>query len=81
MSSTVYREKIIVPAGGYAANTAITIPNARVYVMGSNRLQVFRDGWLQDLTDDYVESTTSTVQFQYALPEDTKITFIINNAG
>jgi hypothetical protein len=81
MSSTVYREKIIVPAGGYAAQTAVTIPNARVYVLGSNRLQVFRDGILQEPTDDYVETSTSSVTFQYALPEDTRITFIINNAG
>jgi hypothetical protein len=81
MSSTVYREKLIIPTGGYAALTSITIPNSRVYVLGSNRLQVFRDGWLQDLTDDYVEVTTSTIKFQYALPEDTKLVFIINNAG
>jgi hypothetical protein len=81
MSSTVYREKAIIPTGGYAAGTSITIPNSRVYVLGSNRLQVFRDGILQELTDDYVETTTSSVTFQYALPEDTRITFIINNAG
>jgi hypothetical protein len=81
MSSTVYREKIVVPVGGYATGTSITIPNSRVYVLGSNRLQVFRDGILQEPVDDYVEATTSTVKFQYNLPEDTRITFIITNAG
>lgn len=81
MSSTVYREKFTVPTAGYAAATAITIPNSRVYVIGSNRLQVFRDGWLMELTDDYLEDTTSTIKFQYAIPAGTKITFVIYNAG
>lgn len=81
MSSAVAREKYIVPPGGLASSVSITIPNAKTYVLATNRLQVFRDGWLQDLIDDYLEVTTSTINFTYDLPEGTKITFIINGTG
>lgn len=81
MSATTYREKYIVPATGILAGTSITIPNGRSYVIGSNRLLVFVDGWLQELTDDYTEGTTTTVKFTYDLPEGARISFVINNAG
>jgi hypothetical protein len=81
MSSTVEREKYIVPVGGVGAGVSIAIPNAKTYVLATNRLQVFRDGWLQDLVDDYLEVTTSTINFTSDLPEGTKITFIINGTG
>lgn len=81
MSSTAYREKYVVGAGGLVALTDITIPNSRTYVLGTNRLLVFRDGILQDLVDDYNEVSATSIEFVYDLPAGSKVTFVILSAG
>lgn len=81
MSSGIARELYTVPTGGITAGTAITIPNNKTYVLGSNRLIVVRDRQTQIPTIDYTESTTNSIKFTYDIPTGTLVEFIIFNAG
>lgn len=81
MSSGVARELYTAPTGGIKTGTAITIPNNKTYVMGSNRLIVVRDRQMQIPTIDYTESTTNSIKFTYDIPTGTLVEFIIFSAG
>jgi len=81
---TIYRETYIVGNGGLAAGTPITIPNSRSYEFGTNKLQVFVNGILQEKDtnsgandNDYWEASSTSVDFTYALRQNSKVTFII----
>ena len=79
---SVTRDRYI--SSGITKTTNITIPNSRTYVVGSNSLLVFRDGLLlaKDTTSssydfDYWEVSTTQVRFNYNIPSNSIIEFII----
>jgi len=73
---TVYRE-VSTLASPLLEDVAITIPNSKSYVIGSNKLLVFVNGDLQFPTDDYTEFSTTSIKFTYDLPIGAKILFYI----
>jgi hypothetical protein len=81
MASSVDRVTYVVPVGGLAALANITIPSSKSYVLASNRLLVFVDRMLQEPGLDYTEVNTTTVEFLYDLPADSRVTFVIYKAG
>lgn len=48
------------------------------YTPGSNRLQVFRNGLLQQLVDDYTETSVNSITLVDPLEAGEKIKFMIN---
>jgi len=81
--STVYTEIYVCPYN-ISPLVPITIPNARSYKVGSNKLLVFVNGLLQHVgtSNDYREvgstgDTATTLMFNYNLALDSKLTFVI----
>ena len=65
------------------ATSSLALPNGNTYIVGSNKLLVFVDGRLQmqGSSEDYLEKTTSTIQFNYDLAVGAKVLFLILNWG
>lgn len=59
--------------------TQITIPNSKTYEVQETQLLVFRDGMLMSLgqSEDYTENTSSSIKFNYDLPQGVILIFII----
>ncbi len=80
----IYRESIVVGAGGIAQGATVTVPNSRTYTTTSvdsdNKMFVYVDGRLQKpgASYDYVEASTTTITFNYDIAEGASIEFIIH---
>jgi hypothetical protein len=59
------------------SNVDIDLPDSNTYIMGEDKLWVFVDGRLQIKDIDFIEVTTSKIQFLYDLASGARITFII----
>ena len=61
-------------AGSFSAPTSIvTVPFS--YVIGSERLEVYYNGILQERVEDYTETSTTTVTFTDTLSSSDKVYF------
>lgn len=81
---TIIREEYTIPSTGLAKDTDLTIPNSKTYTTGTKSLQVIRDGILQKLDTsstakdkDYWEVSTTQIKFNYNLPPDSIVEFVI----
>ena len=84
LNATQYFENIIVPPGGIAAGSFLTLPLGQSYLVGSSQLKIFFDGVLKKpgLSREYVEvedalSVGTTIQVLRDLPEDMEVSFVI----
>ena len=80
--STIFREDYQIPSGGIASGVAFAVPNGRIYVTGTNRLQVACNGIIQQrnsgwMDRDYQEASNTGIYFSYALPSGSIVDFTI----
>jgi hypothetical protein len=72
----IYNE-VYIAGDDIPSSVPIVIPNSRSYIMNSNKLLVFVDGRLQVKGQDYFETSTTTISFNYDLAAGATISFII----
>lgn len=76
----IIEEYYTVPSG-LPSGTLINLPNGRTYSTGYNKLRIYVEGQLQrkdtSTVNDYIEYSTSQISFNYALPTDAQVTFVL----
>jgi hypothetical protein len=88
VSEPAYSQRIQYPSG-LAANTNITLPVnsinslAQSYVFAERRLRVYLNQQLKYPSVDWIAGTSATtqIQFNYALPNDSEVHFVLDPIG
>ena len=78
-TATVEKE-VAVNVGPITSGTPVTIPNANTYTLGSGvNMDVYVNGQLMVFggTEDYTETSTTQVTFNFTIPAGSNITYII----
>jgi len=86
INGNIYNEVVVVAAGSFTSGAILTLPSSFSYEVGKNSLEVYFDGRMMEIGDDYLEiddggGVGTTISLTYSRPGEIKVKFRIQIGG